>query len=888
MSLGPGTRIGPYQIESAIGAGGMGEVYRAVDTRLDRAVAIKILPPHLAASAGFRERFEREARAISSLAHPNICVLYDVGHQDGTEYLVMEYLEGETLASRLARGALPREQVLRHGIEIAEALDRAHRQGIVHRDLKPGNVMLTKSGAKLLDFGLAKIALTNSAIAVASMPTAEQPLTAQGTILGTFQYMAPEQLEGQEADARSDIFSFGALLYEMATGRKAFAGKTQASLIGAILKDQPPPVSTVQPLSPPALDRVIARCLAKDPDDRWHSAHDLASELKWIQQGGSQAGVPAPVSARRRWRERTAWTLAAIATIAATALAFRVFGPSAPESPVRFTIDEPPEAPWSGAPMAPFPAISPDGRFVVFHGVKPDSGPTLMLRALETLTAKEIPGTHNAGLPFWSPDSRFIGFVADGKLKRYDTASGTIGNLCDAASFEGASWNRTNTIVFAPAAGDGLYRVFGDGGTPVPVTKLVAGQTSHRWPYFMPDGRHFTFLIQPGNRVAFGSLDDRAFTELFAADAHAIYSPAGYLIFARDHALLARRFDPRTGRVSGDVIPLADAVRAATLNGRATYSVSDNGILVFRGGLISLLTRVEWYDRSGKPLEEVLSWGENRDIGLSPDGRRLAFHRHEETDGGGVWIKDLTRGTVSRLTFDASHNFGALWHPDGRRVTYLSTRNKASGDIYLTSASGTGDDVALLTSPELKNWPSWSRDGRYLIFEQTNSASQRDIAVLDTTTHKVSLYIHGVAREIHPEFSPDGKWVAYVSDESGRYDVYVQPFPASGDKWPISTAGGVHPRWRGDGKELFFLALDRTLMSVEVLASGDQFSASVPKPLFKTRATFFGGGPSTQYRVFEVAPDGQRFLIDEEGNTDRERPRDPLTVVVNWTALLKR
>ena len=884
MSLGPGTRIGPYRIESAIGAGGMGEVYRAVDTRLDRAVALKILPPHLAANAGFRERFEREARAISSLTHPNICVLYDVGHQDGTEYLVMEYLEGETLASRLARGPLPREQVLRYGIEIAEALDRAHRQGIVHRDLKPGNVMLTKSGAKLLDFGLAKMALTNSAIAAISMPTAEQPLTAQGTILGTFQYIAPEQLEGQEADARSDIFSFGAMLYEMVTGRRAFQGKTQASLIGAILKDQPPPVSTVQPLSPPALDRVVARCLAKDPDDRWHSAHDLASELKWIQQGGSQAGVPAAIAARRRWRERTAWAAAGVATLTAIVLAVPYLRPAAAPSAIRFTIDAPLDAPFGPQPVAPFPAISPDGTHIAFQALT-KTGPMLMMRALDASTAQEVAGSQNAFTAIWSADSRFIAFAADGKLKRYDVDSGAMLTLGDAPEFEGGAWNRENTILFAPSRSGSLYRISGDGGVPAGVTKLGAGQTSHRWPCFMPDGRHFVFVVEPGNRIAFGSLDTAEFKVLFAADAKAVYSPAGYLLYARQGALHGQRFDARRGEVTGDPIQIADRVRFTLLNGRGAYSVSDTGVLVYRSGGASFPTHLQWYDREGTPLEEALPWGEIRDVALSPDGRRIVFHRHDEPDGGGIWIKDLARGTVSRLTFNSFHNHYGFWHPDGRHVGYVSNRDNPAGDIYVASASGTGGDEPLLKSSQIKFWPSWSRDGRYLLFVGAEAPGLTDIYVMDVATHRIMPYIHGSATETEPEFSPDGRWVAYISNESGRNEVYVQPFPATGDKWPISTAGGLLPRWRGDGKELFFLSSDKILMSSMVTVTGDQFDATIPKPLFNTRATFVFGGTLPNYRIFDSTPDGQRFIIDEESATPRH---DPLTVVVNWTALLKR
>lgn len=402
----------------------------------------------------------------------------------------------------------------------------------------------------------------------------------------------------------------------------------------------------------------------------------------------------------------------------------------------------------------------------------------------------------------------------------------------------------------------------------------------------MPDGRHFVFVIQPGNRVAFGSLDDSDVKELFDADSKAVYAPPGYLLYARQGALQAQPFNPRQGTLTGAPVQIADAVRSATVNARGAYSVSDTGILVYRAGTQSITTHLQWFDRQGHQLDEALSWGDVRELALSPDRRRVAFHRHEEASGGGIWIKDLERGTVNRLTFDSAHNHWAIWHPDGRHIAYVSTRDSA-GDIYLASASGTADHEPLLRSPEGKYWLSWSPDGRYLLFGHRSAATQSDIAVLDVATHKVMSYIHGPASETHPEFSPDGKWVAYASDESSRFEVYVQPFPATGDKWPISTAGGSHPRWRADGGELFFMGPDRTLMSATVAVHGDRLDAGVPAPLFRTRAVFFSVGPIAPYRVFDTSLDGMRFLIAEE-SPDARSVSDPLTVVVNWTALLKR
>ncbi|HEV8118182.1 MAG TPA: protein kinase, partial [Thermoanaerobaculia bacterium] len=494
----------------------MGEVYRARDTRLERTVAVKVLPQHLSASSEVRQRFEREAKTISQLSHPHICALYDVGNQDGVEYLVMEFLEGETLADRVLKGPLPAEQTLRFGIEIADALDKAHRQGIVHRDLKPGNVMLTKSGVKLLDFGLAKaVEPATHPSGMTALPTmASSPLTQEGTILGTFQYMAPEQLEGKEADARSDIFAFGAVLYEMATGKKAFAGASQASLISAIMKEEPAPIATLQPMTPPALDRVVKTCLAKDPEDRFQTAHDAKLQLQWIGEMGSAAGVPAPVVARRRGRERMAWIGFALAALAAIALAAGYVARAPRPSPgIRATLPFP-EKMFLGEL-----ALSPDGTRLVFTASKPGGQPTLWVRALQESSAHPLVGAENAFFPFWSPDGRSVGFFADGKLKRMDVSGGAVLTVCDAERGVGGTWNRDGTIVFAPAPTSGLHSVAAGGGKSVAVTKLDAArhESAHRYPRFLPDGRHFLYTAvnlggggnDPANAIRVGSLDGK-------------------------------------------------------------------------------------------------------------------------------------------------------------------------------------------------------------------------------------------------------------------------------------------------------------------------------------------------------------------------------------------
>src|SRR5262245_44274748 len=554
MSLGPGTRLGPYEIVAPLGAGGMGEVYKAKDTRLDRAVAVKVLPSHVSSDPALRERFEREARTIGALNHPHICTLHDVGHQDGIDFLVLEHLEGQTLVERLTKGALPIDQALQIAIHIADALDKAHRAGIVHRDLKPGNIMLTKSGAKLLDFGLAKVTPAVVAASGLSMaPTGPSPVTMQGTILGTLHYMAPEQIEGQEADARTDIFAFGAMLHEMVTGRKAFAGKTQASLIGAILKDEPPPPSTLQPITPPTLDRLIATCLSKDPDDRWQTARDLLRELRWIAEGRATA-LPVVARAGPR-RERLALLFVSAVLIVVSALAGVLWAERVPAPAprlVRFDII----TPLSSDPSS-F-ALSPDGRQLVFAALS-DGATKLWVRSLDATTPRSIAGTDGASYPFWSPDSRSIAFFADGKLKRIDVSGGTPQVLADAPGGRGGTWNDDGLILFTPSQQQVdptsvITRVSASGGSVTPVTHLAPGKGSHRWPQFLPDGRRFLFLSALGradaNGVYLGSLDGREPIRLMAADSAALFAPPKTLLVVRQGVLRAIPFDPDRGTIT--------------------------------------------------------------------------------------------------------------------------------------------------------------------------------------------------------------------------------------------------------------------------------------------------------------------------------------------------
>jgi Tol biopolymer transport system component len=888
MTISAGSRLGPYEILSPLGAGGMGEVYKARDTRLERTVAVKVLPSGLSPSPEARQRFEREARTISQLSHPHICALYDVGREGETEYLVMEYLEGETLSERLAKGALPLEQVLRYGVEIAGALDRAHRSGIVHRDLKPGNVMLTKSGVKLLDFGLAKaLDPAPSASILTALPT-ETPLTEKGTILGTVQYMAPEQLEGKEADERTDIFALGAVLYEMATDRRAFFGTSQATLIGAILHTEPQPISAIQPMTPPALDRVVKTCLAKDPEDRWQSAHDVASELKWIAEG-SQAGVPVPLITRRRARERLAWLLAGVSLAAAVIIAVVHFRQAPVEArPARFLLFPPEHTTVALGPAAPHAAVSPDGHYLAFAATDTtsDRKTNLWVRPLDALAAQKLAGTEGANLPFWSPDSRFIGFFAQGKLKKIDAFGGAPQTLCDSPAGNGGTWNREGVIVFAPNREGALARVSAAGGIPAAATALDRRrqEIGHAWPQFLPDGRHFLYLALSGQRENRGlyvdSLGSEGPRRVLKTEVRAAYTPPGYLLFVQQGTLMAQRFNPNRLQLIGEPVAVAEGVAYNSFNGRDTFTVSENGVLVYRTGRPGGLPTSElvWFDRGGKRVGSVEGLGLYLRPALSPDGKRIAVQRLDPQTGTfDIRLVDLARSTVLRLTFGSSNQTHPVWSPDGGRIVFTSDRDGTS-NLYQKSSSGAGSEELLLQSDTAKYVTDWSPDGRFIAYEKQDPRTGLDLWLLPLFgDRKPILYLQTEFNEGQGQFSPDGRWMAYASDESGRREVYVQTFPASGGKWQISTAGGTYPRWRRDGKELFYIAADQKLMAVAV-QTDSTLQAGRPQALFEPR--FFL--PVIPYTVL---PDGQRFLVNtplEEDNSS------PMTVVLNWMAELKK
>jgi eukaryotic-like serine/threonine-protein kinase len=893
MAILSGKRLGPYEILSAIGAGGMGEVYRARDTRLDRTVAIKVLPTHLADRSELRERFEREARTVASLNHPHICTLYDIGHQDGTDYLVMEYLEGETLAQRLAKGPLPLDQVLQYAIEIADALDKAHRKGVTHRDLKPGNIMLTKSGTKLLDFGLAKLKAAPTASPLSQLPTANDTITAQGAILGTLQYMAPEQLEGKEADARTDIFAFGAVVYEMATGKKAFEGKSQASLIAAILEREPPAMSALQPMTPPQLDRVVKKCLAKEPEKRWQAASDVCDELTWIAEGGSQAGVPAPTIALRKGplrNIRVAWSVAAIIVIIAALVAgaFWYFRRAPQDAQtMRFFVSLPDT--WSlataGSTGAPNPlAVSPDGHRVAFLAKSADGKYLLWVRSLDTLAAQGLTGTDGAAHPFWSPDSRFLGFFAGGKLKKIEVSGGPPVTLCDAPNDRGGAWSQDGVIVFAPGYPAALQKVSASGGVSTAATVLGQGETAHVRPFFLPDGRHFLYRVYVSSAGAgpifVASLDSAERKLLLSADSANVLYTQGHLLFLRETTLMAQPFDTRRLLLTGEAFPIAEQIQTQATPPSGVFSASGNGVLAYQTGTGAAGSQLAWFDRSGKQIGALGDSAVYGDLELSPDSKRASVSVPDQAGKGrDIWVYDVARGLRTRFTFDPADELESIWSPDGSRVVFNS-RRKGHLELYQKASSGAGAEEALLED-NLDKYPvSWSPDGRFILYIGTGTTTGNDLFVLPLSgDRKPFPFLNTQFNEGPGQFSPDGRWVVYASNESGRYEVYVAPFPGPGGKWQISTSGGVWPRWRHDGTEIFYLGLDNKLMAAAVNGKGASFEVGAVKPLFATRTTF-----GFRYS-YDVSPDGQRFLI----NTVPEQATSaPITVVLNWTAGLKK
>jgi eukaryotic-like serine/threonine-protein kinase len=898
MAILPGRRLGPYEILSSVGAGGMGEVYRARDTRLDRIVAIKVLPDHLADRAELRERFEREAKTIASLNHPHICALFDIGRQDGIDYLVMEYLEGETLARRLEKGPLPLEQVLQYAIEISDALDKAHRKGVTHRDLKPGNIMITKTGTKLLDFGLAKLKqeVAPANVSLSELPTANDPLTAEGSIVGTIQYMAPEQLEGKEVDARTDIFAFGAVIYEMATGKRPFEGKSQASLIAKILEIDPPPISSLQPMTPLALDRVVKRCLAKDRDDRWQTARDLEVELKWIAEGGSQVGL-SPTAAAKGMRFLGWWelilSLGALLLVAAIAsLATWNLKPTPVQPVSRFVVNLPPGQQLGGLEFGPAVALSPDGTHLAY--VARQSGTQqIYLRSMDSPEARPVPGTEEALNPFFSPDGQWLGFFAGNKLKKVSVSGGAALTLGDAPEPRGAAWGSKGIIAFTPTVVSGLQRVSDAGGALQPLTRLEKGEVSQRWAEFLPGDKAVLFAagvtanIWTNAQVAAQSLATGERRNLIQGGTQPRYAPSGHLLYVQGGTLLAALFDPQRLEVTGAAIPVVEGVLQSSFNGAAQYSISASGSLVYvAGGVQSAQSKLVWVTRNG--AEQPLAAPARAYLAprLSPDGRRVAVAVQEQETQ--IWQYDLSRETLTRFTFEGNNNLAPAWTPDGKRIAFISTK-EGPQNIFWQLADGSGGLERLTTSQYTHVPMSWSPDGQLLAFMEVNPTTGYDIWVLrighpsagSGQVRKAEPFLRTPFNETVPRFSPDGRWLAYISNESGRNEVYVQPYPGPGGKWQISTEGGREPLWNPNGRELFYRTGDK-VMAVDI-ATQPGFAAGKPRMLFEGS---YLPTPLTNPN-YDVSPDGQRFLMLKPTEQAETAPTQ-INVVLNWFEELKQ
>jgi eukaryotic-like serine/threonine-protein kinase len=868
-----GVRFGPYKLGTLLAAGGMGEVYRAEDTRLGREVAVKVLPAYVSTDPARRARLEREARAIAAVTHPNICALYDVGREGDVEFLVLEYVQGETLAGRLTRGAMPLDEALRIAGGIAAALAAAHARGIVHRDLKPANVVLTRAGAKLLDFGLAKLA-GPAAASLASRPTNAASLTEIGSILGTLQYMSPEQVEGQEADARSDIFAFGAMLHEMVSGVKAFEGKSQASLIAAILEREPTPLPQLRPDTPPALARVVRTCLAKDPAARWQSAADLQRELTWLLEDlpSHRAGTLAGPPPRAAWLLRAGWGAAAVATIAAVALAAwpRPVPGSPNGPPMRLSLG----IPDALAGKARFPTISPDGRHVVFSdgmGGNADAA-RLWVRDTERADARILDGTEGALLPFWSPDSAAIAFFAKGALKRLDLATGSVQTLCDAPAGRGGAWSPDGTIIFSPDQNAPIMRVAAQGGSPA--TRLDAAQDSHRVPSFLPDGRHFVFtkLRNSGvNAIAIGSTDSLTTRDVVSARALVTQGVvvSGKLLYVREGTLVAQEFDDRTLAPRGEQLPLVPHVFDDGLSHMA-FSVSAAGVVLFKAAARQM-SQLTLMARSGARIRDFGTQELSpRSMALSGDSRKLAVERIDPaTELGAIWVIDVQGGQAEPLTSGADSG-GAVWSPDGRRILYQRAKAWALYELYISDVDGGRQQLVVPAGPSTTP-KAWLPDGTILYTAQASSGGSVDLWRLPAGGKAPGEKVPTAPNPISLRASQDGHWLAYVSTISGRAEVFVQGYP-EGPRRQITSSGGSDPQWHRDGKELYYLAEDGTKVMAVELGLNPTPEAGVARPLFDV----------SKGSTYVPAPDGQTFYV-----ALRQPPASPpaLTLLLNWSGL---
>jgi len=873
MPLTSGTKLGPYEILDLIGAGGMGEVYRARDTRLDRIVALKVSKDQ------FSERFEREARSVAALNHPNICALYDVG----PNYLVMEFVEGENLA-----GPLPLDTAVNYARQIAEALEAAHEKGIVHRDLKPANVKVTPAGTiKVLDFGLAK-ALSDDPVpgSMQNSPTLSMAMTQAGMILGTAAYMSPEQAKGKPADRRADIWAFGVVFHEMLTGGQTFSGETAAETLASVLKETISfdrlPVDT-----PPAIRALLNRCLERDLRKRLQAIGEARIALEGPLEAPAQPVTPPPAPSLSRLG-RFGWMASGVLALALVGLAAWTWWPRPQPvevGAVRFTVAPPEGATLTSVnPFATQLSVSPNGRYVAFIADQDKLAPSLWVRALGSLSAQKLDRTDNARFPFWSPDSQTIAFFADGKLKRIPVSGGSPLVICDAPDPNGGTWNREGVIVFAPNTSSPLHRVLAAGGVSTPITTLDKTQqeTAHAWPQFLPDGKRFLYWVRGGKGgIYVQSLESKQRTFLLETPGRAEFA-SGFLLFLRDNTLLAQHLDLKSLRLEGEPVSVAEDIRSGGANGRNGFAVSENGVLAYRAGESGGNVQLSWYTREGKPAGTALPVGDYGQIELSPDDKRVVLERlpgGSGGSGGDLWLLDLSTGVFSRLTSGPDSERDPLWSPDSQSVIYTVNDGKESGIRQVVIGAG---DTPVFADGKANFLDDWSRDGKLLVY---HTSGGNDISVLPLSGDRKSKVVFRTSfQKDELRLSPDGRWIAYMSMESGQPEVYLAAFPSFTDRRQVSTGGGLMPLWRKDGRELYYVSLDRKVMAAEVKA-GSTLETGTVKALFQVQGAL--NISATTY-MWAVTGDGQKFLLREAVGASNGGVAEPLNIVIHWPSAIGR
>jgi serine/threonine protein kinase len=887
-----GQVISHYKILEKLGEGGMGVVYKARDTKLDRFVALKFLPPHLAASEQDKARFIQEAKSASALNHPNVCTIHDIQEHDEQLFIVMEFVDGQTLREK--KGTISFKQAIEIGIQIADGLAAAHEKGIVHRDVKPENIMIRKDGiAQIMDFGLAKLKGVSR-------------LTKEGSTVGTAGYMSPEQVQGQDADHRSDIFSMGVLLYELFTGELPFKGVHETAVSYEIVNVDPAPMSAVKPEIDPSLDAIVLGCLEKDVNERTQSVKQVSVDLKRFKRESSRQRVSRITAVRHAYippsgesvessqslaaspiRRYIPWLAATVCFVSLGIVGIMFFRNSPNEGHTIRSVISPPEKAsfyFFGNTSGP-PTISPNGKRIAFVARDSSDKRRLYVRWLDALDAQPLAGTEGAVHPFWSPDNQFIGFVAEGKLKKIDASGGPPITICNAGDSRGSTWSTQGMIVFSPGAGVPLFVVSASGGTPTLITNLdsMRKETTHRWPFFLPDGQHFLYFARTvatgaqgeGDAICVASLDRKVHKILLNASSNAVYA-SGNLLFVRGNSLIAQRFNIHSLELEGEATAIVQGIAYDPSIHRGLFSASENGLLVYQTGNVQIGSKLSLVDRSGKALGVVGDIGEYLGFRISPDGQRIALSVFDQKSrNNDVWIYEISRGLKTRFTFDPAAELNPVWSTDGNRIVFSSSR-KGKIDLYIKSSSGAASEEALLESGEDKNPTDWSYGGNFLAYTvNAGPKTQSDIWILSLNGDRKAIpFLQTEFYEGEARFSPDGHWIAYTSNESGQAEVYLRPYPGPGGRWQVSTAGGFTPSWRRDGREIYYISNDSKLMTAEIALKGSTVEVSSVHPLFEMRGV-----------NYDVMADGKRFILNVPVETQLS---SPLTLVVNWDTELKK